>query len=86
VGPDHQGCRHYTAVKLAGALSVLSVTGSTYIDDAHASVHPDVDPRQYVMVTISDTGAGTTPDVVAKVFDPFFTTKPSGKRTGLGFS
>jgi signal transduction histidine kinase len=38
------------------------------------------------MVTISDTGAGTTPDVVAKVFDPFFTTKPSGKRTGLGFS
>jgi CheY-like chemotaxis protein len=40
----------------------------------------------YVVVTVTDTGAGIPPQLLAKVFDPFFTTKPLGSGTGLGLS
>jgi two-component system, NtrC family, sensor kinase len=39
-----------------------------------------------VCVSISDTGAGMTPDKLQRIFDPFFTTKPVGQGTGLGLS
>lgn len=46
----------------------------------------DSEQGERVEITVSDTGEGIAPDVLAKVFDPFFTTKPTGKGTGLGLS
>src|SRR5262249_12896733 len=56
------------------------------VDEGFAAVNADVEPGEYVMVSVSDTGAGMPPDVVERAFEPFFTTKPGGKGTGLGLS
>jgi signal transduction histidine kinase/CheY-like chemotaxis protein len=61
-------------------------TGNAYLDDDYCKRHPDVESGQFVLIAITDTGAGMPPEVVARAFDPFFTTKPSGLGTGLGLS
>lgn len=60
-------------------------TANCRLDDAYASEHA-IPAGQYVMVAVTDTGDGMSPDIAAKAFDPFFTTKGVGKGTGLGLS
>ena len=61
-------------------------TANAYLDDAYCRQNPEIEPGQFVMIAITDTGAGMSPETAARVFDPFFTTKPTGKGTGLGLS
>ncbi|NNM77811.1 response regulator [Sphingomonas sp. ID1715] len=60
--------------------------GNSLLDGEYARQHDDVTPGQYVMIGVTDTGAGMSADVLEKVFEPFFSTKPEGKGTGLGLS
>lgn len=61
-------------------------TGNAYLDEAYCRQNPEIEPGQFVMIAISDTGSGMPPAVIARAFDPFFTTKAAGKGTGLGLS
>jgi signal transduction histidine kinase/ActR/RegA family two-component response regulator len=72
------------AMPTGGKLTIESA--NAHLDEFYASNNIEVAAGQYVVVSISDTGGGMSPDVVAKAFDPFFTTKPAGQGTGLGLS
>jgi CheY-like chemotaxis protein len=61
-------------------------TANAYLDDAYCAQNPEVQPGQFVLIAVTDTGVGMPPDVAARAFDPFFTTKAAGKGTGLGLS
>jgi PAS domain S-box-containing protein len=68
----------------AGRLTIE--VGNAFLDDDYARKHADVAAGQYVVLTVTDTGAGMSPEVMRQVFEPFFSTKPAGKGTGLGMS
>ncbi|KQR76470.1 hypothetical protein ASG35_15575 [Burkholderia sp. Leaf177] len=68
----------------AGRLTIEA--GNAMLDDEYTRHYDEVRSGQYVMIAVSDTGAGMAPDVLAQAFEPFFTTKPEGRGTGLGLS
>ncbi len=71
---------------MAGRGKLTIELSNAHLDDAYALDHDEVTPGQYVMLAVSDTGSGMTPDILEKVFEPFFSTKAEGKGSGLGLS
>jgi len=61
-------------------------TANAELDEIYARSHIAVIPGRYVMLSVSDTGAGMRPEVRERIFEPFYTTKEKGKGTGLGLS
>lgn len=61
-------------------------TENVYLDDQYTIRHPNMAVGHYVMIVISDTGHGMSPEVMKNIFEPFYTTKPAGEGTGLGMS
>ena len=72
------------AMPAGGKLTIE--TSNAYLDDEYCRHHSELTPGQYVLIEVSDDGAGMSAETIERAFDPFFTTKETGKGTGLGLS
>lgn len=68
-----------------GGRLVIGTSNATS-DGTLAQSRPVLRPGSYVVLSVSDTGTGMTPEVRSRVFEPFFTTKDKSKGTGLGLA
>jgi PAS domain S-box-containing protein len=69
----------------AGGRLVIE-TSNVVLDAEFAAQNPGMTPGKYVIMSVSDSGTGMSPEVAARAFEPFYTTKKTGEGTGLGLS
>jgi len=65
---------------------ITIATANVTFDATYVARDLELRPGSYVMISVTDTGAGMTPEVLARAVQPFFTTKEVGKGSGLGLS
>lgn len=66
--------------------SIAIKAENTFVDENYARMHIEAKAGRFVLITVSDTGPGMSPEVQSRIFEPFFTTKEMSKGTGLGLS
>ena len=71
---------------IGGAGHIEVATANQTLTASDCATLLDLVPGDHVCLSITDSGCGMAPDLVARMFEPFFTTKPSGKGTGLGLA
>ena len=72
------------AMPAGGTLSIT--TTRAVVEQRERFGQEEIEPGDYVVLCVGDTGVGMSPETLKKVFEPFFTTKPIGQGTGLGLS
>jgi two-component system cell cycle sensor histidine kinase/response regulator CckA len=71
---------------ISGTGRITLETQNVTLDQGYCRVHAETSPGEFVVLAVTDTGGGMSPEVRSKVFEPFFTTKPVGEGTGLGLA
>jgi two-component system cell cycle sensor histidine kinase/response regulator CckA len=74
----------HDAMPNGGTLSISAE--NLFIDENYARLHTEAKVGSYIVIIVSDTGTGISPEVLDRIFEPFFTTKEHGNGTGLGLS
>ena len=72
------------AMPKGGTLTIE--TSNVHVAQSHSEERPDLEPGNYIKISVSDNGEGMDANTLQNVFEPFFTTKAVGKGTGLGLS
>jgi len=72
------------AMPAGGRLTIR--TANVALDGLFSDEHPITAAGEYVMLCVSDTGCGMSPDVQARIFEPFYSTKAPGRGSGLGLA